>query len=168
MTKLFKLVEYNSGIEPGICFSGDPESAGWEDEAQAAADLLAEFIEQSDLYEADYAPEFHIEEKFYVYDGDDLNCRIVEMDWKDFFNYSHSYSYDFDLRLSASEMEALGFAEYESGQYESDAVIHFRVENIWAEDLQGNLLYDDLNHYDLLNALNEWYIGSHWGNITIV
>ena len=53
-----------------------------------------------------------------------------------------------DLEISEFDMIRLGFAEFESGEYQGACVIHFR-ENCWIETVDGVLCYQDVD-YDYL------------------
>jgi len=64
-------------------------------------------------------------------------------------------SVDADLPVTEHEMRMLGFAEYESGEYSGNCIIHFRDEGAWVETIDGVLCYEDIAGADLLFLVSD-------------
>lgn len=166
MRKIYKLSEHPSGIEPGVCFAGDIDKKRvWRQEAQEAADLIAEYMHSSSAYGTDKLLKLKVKDMG-IYHKKELLFTIDEFRWDDIPYYA-TMSYNFQIMLTAEELKNMGFAEYERGEYTEDLHVHFNP-NAWAETTDGVLAYADLWEDDVISDLKDYYpIDTFGDRITI-
>lgn len=79
------------------------------------------------------------------------------MEWIDLLKYAGEGTHAIDIRLEPDQLDALGFAEYEAGEYTDPLIIHLG-DHPWAETVDGVLTYETIDDVEyFLHELGRLY-----------